>query len=176
VRRRLDAGLPVERELLQSIESSGRDAVGELRRTLGLLRGEGVDSAQPPVGLDRLDDLVAQVREAGLPVSVRREGEPVPLPPAIDVSAYRIVQEALTNVLRHAGPAEATVTVGFHDDGLRLEVVNDGRRAAVGGGGQGLIGMRERAALFGGELSAAPRENGGFAVRARLPLPVAALG
>ncbi|GID28946.1 sensor histidine kinase [Paractinoplanes brasiliensis] len=174
VRRRLDAGLPVDRELLQSIESSGRDAVGELRRTLGLLRGEGADSAQPPVGLERLDDLFAQVREAGLELTVRREGEPVPVPPAIDVSAYRIVQEALTNVLRHAGPARVVVTVGFHDDGLRLRVVNDGRKASVSGGGQGLIGMRERAALFGGELVAGPVDEGGFAVRARLPLPVTA--
>ncbi|GAB2581534.1 hypothetical protein Aab01nite_58630 [Paractinoplanes abujensis] len=174
VRRRLDAGLPVDRELLRTIESSGRDAVGELRRTLGLLRGEDADRAQLPVGLDRLDDLIAQVREAGLRVTVHREGDPVPLPPAIDVSAYRIVQEALTNVLRHAGPAEATVTVGFHPGGLRLQVINDGGPAAVNDGGQGLIGMRERAALFGGELTAQPRAEGGFAVRARLPLPMTA--
>ncbi|MGK5679730.1 sensor histidine kinase [Actinoplanes sp. URMC 104] len=174
VRRRLDAGLPVDRELLETIESSGREAVGELRRTLGLLRGEGTDTAQAPVGLDRLDDLFAQVREAGLTVTVRREGEPGPVPPAIDVSAYRIVQEALTNVLRHAGHARVGVTIGFSGDGLRLEIVNDGGPAAVGGGGQGLIGMRERAALFGGELTAEPRPEGGFAVRARLPLPVGA--
>ncbi|GAA0479428.1 hypothetical protein Ade02nite_39670 [Paractinoplanes deccanensis] len=173
VRRRLDAGLPVDRELLHTIESSGRDAVGELRRTLGLLRGEGSDGAQPPVGLDRLDELVAQVREAGLTVTVRREGEPVTIPPAIDLSAYRIVQEALTNVLRHAGQVRVAVTVGYCPGGLRLAVVNDGRRAERGEGGHGLIGMRERAALFGGELAAGPREEGGFAVTCRLPIPVA---
>ncbi|MEU8816129.1 sensor histidine kinase [Actinoplanes sp. NPDC048796] len=174
VRRRLDAGLPVDRELLHTIESSGRDAVGELRRTLGLLRGEGAENAEPPAGLDRLDELVAQVREAGLTVTVRREGEPVPIPPAIDMSAYRIVQEALTNVLRHAGPSPVTVTVSFHPDGLHLAIVDDGIRVAPAAAGHGLIGMRERAALFGGELSAGPRTAGGFAVTCRLPLPVVA--
>ena len=174
VRRRLDAGLPVDRELLENIESSGREAVGELRRTLGLLRGEGADSAQPPAGMDRLDELLTQVREAGLTVTARREGDPVPLPPAIDLSAYRIVQEALTNVLRHAGPARVDITVGYRPDGLHLAVVNDGRPVReLRTGGQGLIGMRERAALFGGELTAAPCDEGGFAVHARLPLPVA---
>ena len=178
VRRRLDGGLPVDRELLENIEASGREAVGELRRTLGLLRGENADSAQPPAGLDRLDELITQVREAGLTVTVRREGAAVPLPPAIDLSAYRIVQEALTNVLRHAGPERVTVTVDFRADGLHLAVVNDGRPVlapAPGSGGQGLIGMRERATLFGGELTAGPRDEGGFAVHARLPLPVAAV-
>jgi signal transduction histidine kinase len=179
VRRRLDAGLSVDRELLRSIESSGREAVGELRRTLGLLRGEGTDAAaQPPAGLDRLDELIAQVREAGLTVTVRRDGEPVPLPPAVDLSAYRIVQEALTNVLKHAGPERVTVTVGYRPDGLHLGVTNDGRPvapAAAGAGGQGLIGMRERAALFGGELTAGPRAEGGYAVAVRLPLPALAV-
>jgi len=178
VRRRLEADLPVDGDLLRGIESSGREAVGELRRTLGLLRGEGVDSAQPPVGLDRLDELVEQVRAAGLTVTLHQRptpGEKPPVPPAIDLSAYRIVQEALTNVLRHAGPVRVEVTVAFASDGLRLEVVNDGRPVVVGSGGQGLIGMRERATLFGGELTAEPRAKGGFAVRARLPLPVAAL-
>jgi signal transduction histidine kinase len=173
VRRRLDAGLPVDSELLRGIESSGRDAVGELRRTLGLLRGEGADATQSPAGLDRLDELIEQVREAGLTVTLHQQKHPVP--PAIDLSAYRIVQEALTNVLRHAGPARVEVTVGVESDGLHLEVVNDGRPVIVGAGGQGLIGMRERATLFGGELTAGPREKGGFAVRARLPLPVAVL-
>ncbi|GIE96615.1 sensor histidine kinase [Paractinoplanes rishiriensis] len=181
VRRRLAAGMPVDAELLTSIEESGRDAVGELRRTLGLLRGEGSDASQPPVGLDRLDELIGQVRDAGLDVSVRREGEPVTVPPAVDLSAYRIVQEALTNVLKHARPARAEVEVAFRPDGLHLAVTNDGPPAAVPtagpgtGGGQGLIGMRERAALFGGDLTAAPRAEGGFAVRCRLPLPAGAI-
>jgi signal transduction histidine kinase len=172
VRRRLDAGLPVDPQLLHSIESSGREAVGELRRTLGLLRGEGADLAQPPAGLDRLDDLVAQVREAGLAVTLRRVGTPAPLLPAVDLSAYRITQEALTNVLKHAGPARATVTVDHRADGLHLEIENDGAEAPAvpPGGGQGLIGMRERVTLFGGTLVAGPRPGGGFAVRARLPV------
>ncbi len=173
VRRRLDAGLPVDPQLLQSIESSGREAVGELRRTLGLLRGEGADLAQPPAGLDRLDELIAQVREAGLAVSLRRAGVPVPLLPAVDLSAYRIAQEALTNVLKHAGPARVTVTVDYRADGLHLGVENDGAGVpgpAPSGGGQGLIGMRERVTLFGGDLRAGPRAGGGFAVHARLPV------
>ncbi|PRX12644.1 signal transduction histidine kinase [Actinoplanes italicus] len=173
VRRRLDAGLSVDRELLHSIEASGREAVGELRRTLGLLRGEDADSAQPPAGLDRLDELIAQVREAGLTVTMRRRGAPVPLPPAVDLSAYRIVQEALTNVLKHAGPVRVTVTVGYQTDGLYLSVLDDGGAVVVNVGGQGLIGMRERAALFGGELRVGPRATGGFAVEARLPMPAA---
>jgi signal transduction histidine kinase len=172
VRRRLDAGLPVDPQLLHSIESSGREAVGELRRTLGLLRGEGADLAQPPAGLDRLDDLIAQVREAGLAVTLRRIGTPAPLLPAVDLSAYRIAQEALTNVLKHAGPARATVTVDHRADGLHLDIENDGAEvpAVPAGGGQGLIGMRERVTLFGGDLVAGPRPGGGFAVRARLPV------
>ncbi len=170
VRRRLDAGLPVDPQLLHSIEASGREAVGELRRTLGLLRGEGADTAQPPAGLDRLDELVAQVREAGLAVTVRRLGEPVPLLPAVDLSAYRIAQEALTNVLKHAGPATATVTVDHRADGLHLEIENSGAPVVPAGGGQGLIGMRERVTLFGGDLDAGPRDGGGFVVRARLPV------
>ncbi|WP_433718602.1 sensor histidine kinase [Actinoplanes sp. CA-051413] len=172
VRRRLDAGLDVDPQLLHSIEVSGREAVGELRRTLGLLRGDAAETA-PPAGLDRLDELVAQVREAGLAVSVRRGGEAVTLPPAVDLSAYRIVQEALTNVLKHAGAASAKVTVDFRSDGLHLKVEDDGQAAhSPSGGGQGLIGMRERVTLFGGELTAGPRPEGGFSVRARLPVPV----
>jgi signal transduction histidine kinase len=111
------------------------------------------------------------VREAGLAVSVHRGGEAVPLPPAVDLSAYRIVQEALTNVLKHAGAASATVTVDFRADGLHLTVEDDGRAHSPSGGGQGLIGMRERVTLFGGELTAGPRPEGGFSVRARLPVP-----
>ncbi|GAA3345780.1 hypothetical protein GCM10020358_54120 [Amorphoplanes nipponensis] len=174
VRRRLDAGLEIDPQLLRSIEVSGREAVGELRRTLGLLRGDAAETA-PPAGLDRLDDLVAQVREAGLTVTVHRSGEPAAVPPAVDLSAYRIAQEALTNVLKHAGAASATVTVEHRADGLHLTVADDGRAAPAGpGGGQGLIGMRERVMLFGGELTAGPRPEGGFAVRARLPLPAPA--
>jgi signal transduction histidine kinase len=170
VRRRLDAGLPVDPAFLQGIESSGRDAVVELRRTLGLLRGAGDTLA--PVGLAELDELVGQVREAGLRVTVRRAGQPVPLLPAVDMSAYRIVQEALTNVLKHAPAAAAELTVDYRSDGLHLGVSNDGPPVAapLGDTGHGLIGMRERAVLFGGELQAGPRLEGGFAIRVRLPI------
>jgi signal transduction histidine kinase len=178
VRRRLDAGLDVGPELLRVIEASGREAVGELRRTLGLLRGDGADTAQPPAGLDRLDDLIVQVRDAGLTVSVRRTGDTVPLLPAVDLSAYRIAQEALTNVLKHAAGASAAVALDYRPDGLHLSVVNTGARGrpalaspADRSGGQGLIGMRERVTLFGGELTAGPQPGGGFAVHARLPVP-----
>jgi signal transduction histidine kinase len=174
VRRRLGSDQAVERELLESVESSGRDAVTELRRTLGLLRGEGGDANAAPVGLDRLDELVGQVRDAGLAVTVHRSGEPVALLPAVDLSAYRIAQEALTNVLRHAGPAQVEVGLVYRPDGLHLSVVNgpspDGRRPVAGAGGHGVIGMRERVALFGGEFAAGPRPEGGFAVTARLPV------
>ncbi|GAA4608664.1 signal transduction histidine kinase [Actinoplanes octamycinicus] len=172
VRRRMEAGLPVDPELLRGVESAGRDAVVELRRTLGLLRGEGDTLA--PVGLDNLDELIGQFREAGLAVTVRRAGQAAPLLPAVDLSAYRIVQEALTNVLKHAPAATAELTVDHRADGLHLAVVNDGPvvAASAESTGHGLIGMRERAGLFSGELSAAPRPEGGFAVRARLPMPV----
>jgi signal transduction histidine kinase len=182
VRRRLDAGLTVDADLLRSIESSGRDAVGELRRTLGLLRGDtagtgtGTGTTSAPVGLDRLDELLTQVGEAGLTVTFRREGTPVTLLPAADLSAYRIIQEALTNVLKHAGPAHVTVELRYAGDGVHLSVVDSGGRPVavpVPGAGQGLIGMRERATLFGGDLDAGPRPGGGFAVHARLPLLVA---
>ncbi|MGA5299235.1 sensor histidine kinase [Nucisporomicrobium flavum] len=170
VRRRLDAGLTVDPELLQGIEEAGREAVGELRRTLGLLRGDAGRTA-PPAGLDRLDDLAGQVREAGLKVILDRTGSPATLPPAADLSAYRIIQEALTNVLKHGGAAAATVTVAAEAGGVRLTVANDGPVVPppAAGNGQGLIGMRERVALFGGTFTAGPRDGGGFAVEAWLP-------
>jgi signal transduction histidine kinase len=171
VRRRLEAGLAVDHDLLRSIESQGRGAVGELRRTLALLRGDCASTAVP-VGLDKLDELVAQVREAGLTITVERRGSAVALLPAVDVSAYRIVQEALTNVLRHSGATSVVVTVCFADDGVHLSVVDNGR-AAVDGSGHGLVGMRERVALFGGSLRAGPASEGGFEVHARLPSLVA---
>ncbi|MFU8874469.1 sensor histidine kinase [Micromonospora sp. SL4-19] len=171
VRRRHEAGLGVDPELLRTIEVAGREAVGELRRTLALLRGDSNETASPPAGLDRLDELVAQVREAGLDVRLHRVGESATLLPAVDLSAYRIVQEALTNVLKHAGPARVTVQVSYQADGLSLSVMDDGRGSAgTGEAGHGLVGMRERVALFGGELAVGHRPEGGFAVHARLPV------
>ncbi|MEV0394111.1 sensor histidine kinase [Polymorphospora rubra] len=176
VRRRLDADQFAERDLLSGVEAAGREAVTELRRTLGLLRGDVTESRTPQPGLARLDELVEQVGEAGLTVRVTVAGEPRPLPPSLDLSAYRIVQEALTNVLKHAGPARVEVTLTYRVDGLDIVVVDDGGPA---GGrpprdpapGHGLVGMRERVALFGGDLSAGARPGGGYRVRARLPRP-----
>ena len=172
--------------LASSIEETGREALEEMRHLLGVLRagdsdrdGDGGDlyPLDPQPGLDALEGLVAQVRQAGLTVSLTTSGEPRRLPPAIELSAYRIVQEALTNVLRHAGPARAAVAVGYQDDALVLDVTDDGRGAAAGladppvpGSGHGLVGMRERVALFDGQLSTGPRPGGGFAVRARIPV------
>jgi signal transduction histidine kinase len=163
--------------VFRAIESSGRDALVELRRLLGILRsGDEQLAIGPQPGLGSLQSLVEQVRASGLPVELRIEGEPVHLPAGIDLSAYRIVQEALTNIVKHAGDAEAEVVIRYRTRELELEVVDDGRSAveSVNGSGHGLIGMRERVALYGGTLEAGRRDGGGYAVRARLPLGDAA--
>ena len=159
-------------EALDAIEATGANALAEMRRLLHMLRAEDEDIAlAPQPSLAHLDLLVAQVRDAGLPVELRVEGERRELPPGVDVSAYRIVQEALTNVLKHAGPARARVTVRYKPDTLELEIADTGTAAANGdGAGHGLAGMRERVAIFGGELASGPRRDGGFEIRARLPL------
>ncbi|MEV4836388.1 sensor histidine kinase [Nonomuraea sp. NPDC049486] len=162
-----------EREILATVEATGREAVEELRLMLNLLRGPESDGTVPIAGLDRLDELVDQVRAAGLTVKTEIHGEPVPLPPALDLSAYRILQEALTNTLKHAGPADVTVTVGYRPRELTLEVVDRGPSGPPprpGESGYGLVGMRERVAMFGGTLAAGPVPEGGFRVRAVLPV------
>ncbi len=161
------------REAFGAIESTGRQALTELRRLLGMLRQLDEQPALAPVpSLRRLGELVEQVQEAGLPVKVTVQGEAVELPPGLDLSAYRIVQEALTNALKHAGPATAQVVVRYRQADLELEISDDGSGAAGGDGtGQGLIGMRERVALYGGELHSGQRAEGGYLVRACLPLP-----
>jgi signal transduction histidine kinase len=158
------------REALRSIEATGREAMGELRRLLGGVRAAD-ESYRPQPGLGRLDELVEQVRAGGLTVTVRVDGTPRPLAPGVDLSAFRIVQEALTNTLRHAAASRADVTVRYGPEAIDLEVRDDG----IGGGaqvrdgsGHGLLGMRERAALTGGTLAAGPAPGGGFVVRARL--------
>ena len=159
--------------VFHAIESSGRDALVELRRLLGILRSEDEQLAiGPQPGLASLQSLVEQMRRSGLPVELRIEGEPVQLPAGIDLSAYRIVQEALTNVVRHAGDAAAEVVIRYEAHALELDVVDDGRDpgTSANGSGHGLIGMRERAALYGGTLDAGTQAGGGYAVRARLPL------
>ena len=162
------------REALASIETAGRQALEDIERMLGILRapddGVGLDAAP---GLGQLERLCAQVRQAGLPVTLSVEGEARALPASLDLTAFRIVQESLTNTLKHAGKTRATVTVRYEQDALAIAVVDDGRGVSAGGagGGRGLVGMGERVATFRGELEAGTRAEGGFAVRARLPLP-----
>ncbi|HYN51061.1 MAG TPA: sensor histidine kinase, partial [Thermoleophilaceae bacterium] len=162
------------RAALRSIERSGREAMTELRRLLGAVRPEV--EARPPgpqPGLDRVEELAEPLRAAGLAVGVRREGDPAPLPAGVDLSAYRIVQEALTNTLRHARASRAEVTLSYGADSVELEVTDDGNGVSAAdpcAPGQGLMGMRERAALLGGTLEAGPLPRGGYRVHARLPL------
>jgi signal transduction histidine kinase len=162
------------RAQLQSIEGIGRQALTEMRHMLEMLRDDAELALEPLPGIGQLDALVAAARDANLPVEVRIDGEPHPLPPGIDLTAYRIVQEALTNAIKHAGPATAHVTVRYCADALELEVSDDGAGAPSANGngaGHGLIGMRERTALYGGELRVGPRDDGaGYLVRVRLPV------
>ena len=156
-----------------AIEASGREALTELRRLLGVLRTDDERLAVgPQPGLGSLEALVEELRTAGRRVDLRIEGAPVDVPPGVDLSAYRIVQEALTNMLKHAGEAEAEVIVRYGETTVELEVVDNGAGAgaAAGSPGHGLIGMRERVALYGGVLEAGARNGHGYAVRARLPL------
>jgi signal transduction histidine kinase len=160
------------REALRSIERSGREALGELRRLLsGVRPGEGAAPPAPQPGLDRLEELAEPLRSGGLEVVVEREGPVAALPAGVELSAYRIVQEALTNTLRHGRATRAAVSVRYGDDTVELEVRDDGRGAAASAadGGHGLMGMRERAAMLGGSLEAGPMPRGGYRVLARLP-------
>lgn len=162
------------RDVLEMIERTGRQALVELRRMLGALRKtDDPLMLAPQPRLADLDGLLDQVREAGLPVVLRVEGSRVPLPAGVELSAYRIVQEALTNTLKHAGHAHAEVTLRYLADSLELDVLNDGGGSdarPVFNGGHGLAGMRERVAMLGGSLQAGPQQSGGFLVTANLPL------
>jgi signal transduction histidine kinase len=159
---------------LEKIEDSGRQALAETRRLLGVQRDTGTETGfAPQPGIGELPALAVSVRAAGLPVNLVIDAGLPTLPAAVDVSVYRIVQEALTNILKHAGPARAEVTIRCADGAVTVEVTDDGtgeRRDPARSGGHGLAGMRERTAIFGGELHAGPRPGGGFAVHARLPL------
>jgi len=159
-------------EVLQTIEQIGRSALTEMRRLVGMLRSDADDPLTPQPGLDDVPKLLAHVREAGLPVELRVDGEPRELPVGIELSAYRIVQEALTNALKHAGDARATVRIKYGTDALELEIADDGAGGAASraGGGHGLVGMRERVALYGGRFNASRNPGGGFSVRAKLPI------
>jgi signal transduction histidine kinase len=166
-------------EALASVEASSRQAVLELHRLLGFLRqADDPDDLAPQPGLDQLPRLAMSMSGSELTVEVRVDGEPRSLPPTVDVSAYRIVQEALTNTLKHADASRADVHLRYWPDELELEIIDDGRgdgAASTSSGGLGLIGMRERAAFHGGQLTAGPAAGGGFAVRVRLPTPTGAL-
>jgi signal transduction histidine kinase len=160
------------REALRSIRSTASDALGEMRRLLGILRTTGdelVLSPQPSVA--QLEPLLAQTRAAGLEVELQIEGKPRPLPPGLDLAAYRIVQEALTNTRKHGRASRADVALHYTPSALEIEVVDDGAAPATASvnGGHGLVGMHERVGLYDGTLDVGAREGGGFAVRAVLP-------
>ena len=172
--RVLDGDQPHVRRALDVIASTGRQTVDEMRTLLGVLRSDdGLGGLTPQPRLADIDELVQGVREAGLPVTLRIDGEPCPLSRALDLSAFRIVQEALTNALKHAGPAQAEVTIRYQPAAVELEIqdTGGGRTGLPGAGqGHGLVGMRERVAMFGGEFTAEPAASGGYLVRALLPL------
>ena len=171
-RRVLGADGGSTREVLQTIEQIGWDALTEMRRLVGMLRTDSADRLTPQPTLADLPTLMTQVREAGLPVELRIDGERRDLPVGIELSAYRIVQEALTNALKHAGRAHACVSVRYGPDSLELEIADDGAGAQtdVPSGGHGLVGIRERVTLYGGTFDTSVRRGGGFAVKVLLPL------
>ena len=158
-------------EPVRAVQETGRQALVEMKRLVGMLREHDDElGLAPQPSLSDVGRLAQQVRDAGLPVEVHIEGEPRPLPIGVDLSAYRVVQEGLTNALKHAGRASATVTVRYGEREVVIEVADDGAGGQPNGAGHGLIGMRERIGVFGGSFDAGPREGGGFAVRALLPL------
>jgi signal transduction histidine kinase len=175
-RRVLHGTSPTTYEVLATIEQLGRSALAEMRRLVGMLRGDEQDPLAPQHGLADVAALVAQARDAGLPVELSVHGEPRDIPVGVDVSAYRIVQEGLTNAIRHAGSARTAVRLRYAPESVAIEIVDDGAAAdgsvpsgATAGSGMGLVGIRERVALYGGTLDAGRRAEGGFAVRVLLP-------
>jgi signal transduction histidine kinase len=172
VRRLLRPDQQREREALLVVERTGREALAEMRRMVGVLRRpEEGPALAPQPSLERVERLVEQARGAGLSVELRVEGHPQPLPAGVDLTAYRLVQEGLTNALKHARAERAQVVVRYGDGHVEVTVSDDGRGAGSGdGGGHGLVGMRERVAVYGGELEAGARAEGGYRLRARLPV------
>lgn len=174
-RRMLGRDEDAVRRALDAIEHTNTQALSDMRRLLAVLRDSEGDAGTAPLpSLARLDDLVADVRGSGLPVEVEQTGHGGAVPPGVDLSAYRIIQEALTNVLKHAGAATATVRLDYGSDDLRVTVTDTGQGGTPHGPGHGLIGIRERVAVVGGEIEVGPTDGGGFAVRARLPYSVEA--
>jgi signal transduction histidine kinase len=172
IRHKLPELFAEDKEALQGIEKTGRGALAEMRRLLGAMRreGDGVELAPHP-GVERLDSLLEDVGRAGLPVKLHVDGEPFPLPRAIDLSAYRIVQEGLTNALKHAQASQVDVTFHYGSEELQIEVRDNGEGRSVSDGlGHGLVGIRERVKIYGGEMTAGADPEGGFVLDARLPL------
>lgn len=172
VRHRLPQTLEEDRDALSGAEQAGRTALAEMRRLLGAMRSDG-DGAEltPQPGLESLKPLLEDVGRAGLPVQLHVEGDPYPLPRAIDLSAYRIVQEGLTNALRHARASHADVTIKYGPDEVRIEVSDDGEGGSKSDGpGFGLLGIQERVKIYGGEMTAGAAPQGGFVLRTRLPI------
>ena len=173
VRSLLEPDQEREREALQVVEQTGREALAEMRRLVGVLRRpEEAPALAPQPSLEHLDKLVEQAREAGLPVELSVEGDPLELPAGVDLTAYRLVQEGLTNAIKHANARRAEVVVRYGDGHVDLTVTDDGGGDGTGdSGGHGLVGMRERISVYGGELEAGPRPEGGYRLHARLPAP-----
>ena len=172
VRHKLPDTLAEDRDALRSVEQAGRTALAEMRRLLAAMRRDEDDvDMMPQPGLDGLGSLLEEIGRAGLPVRLHVDGEPFPLPAAIDLSAYRIVQEGLTNALKHARASHADVTVCYGSDSLQTEVRDDGIGGAASDGlGHGLVGIRERVKIYGGEMTAGTANGGGFILSTRLPL------
>nr|WP_225858736.1 histidine kinase [Streptomyces albicerus] len=185
-RKVMDATPERSKEALLAVEAGGRAAMAELRHVMGLLAGPDTgrtdtpagrtdtpaDGLEPQPGLGQLHALTERVRAAGTPVGVAVSLPPDPLPPGVELTAYRVVQEALTNTIKHAAGAEASVTIGYTDDCLEIEVIDTGGAhdaPPVDGNGRGLIGLRERLAVYGGELTAGPTLTGGYRIKARVP-------
>lgn len=173
VRRRLAPEQQEEHEALLSVERTGREALAEMRRLVGLLRmDDGQVDLEPQPGLARLPQLIEQARGLGQTVAFNVEGNPVTLPPGVDLAAYRVVQEGLTNARKHSKAPSAEVRLRYRDTCIEVEVRDYGTGDnAPGVGGLGLVGLKERVSIFGGELEAGPRPEGGYLLRARLPVP-----
>jgi signal transduction histidine kinase len=172
VRRVLTPDQKKERDALQAVEQTGREALAEMRRLVGVLRltEDGLD-LEPQPGLGQVAKLVTQAQELGLAVELRVEGEPIPLPAGVELTAYRLVQEGLTNARKHSEARHTEVRLRYEAHALEVEVCDDGKgAAAVDEGGHGLVGMRERVSIYGGEFEAGPRAEGGYRLRARLPV------
>jgi len=172
VRHNLPKSLSDDGDALRGVEEAGRNALAEMRRLLSAMRTDGEQSElAPQPGLDRLEELLDEVRRAGLPVELHVEGEARPLPRALDLSAYRIVQEGLTNVRKHAQATRADVTLAYEPDEVRIEVRDDGTGASPNEGpGYGLVGIRERVKIYGGEMTTGMANGGGYILSTRLPL------